>query len=200
MKQLRNGLAALAVLVAGLGVAGASRAQGAESQGMALQVAHELMTVMDVGDLIRQGALANGGALDAFAKVRPEWKTLMLDSLTEVANRDAPAMEAVVGRSLAKSMTAEELTAALTVFRDPQARAVFAAYAHHQTPTGDASRPCSAECMRAMTSPGGRGFMRKMPAVFGPELQADLAAAIVPDMFITFGEKAKASEAKRAAP
>jgi hypothetical protein len=59
---------------------------------------------------------------------------------------------------------------------------------------------CAPACMRAMTSPAGRGFVSKMGAAFGKDAEHEMVAAIVPDLLIRFGEKAKAAEAKRAAP
>jgi hypothetical protein len=200
MKSLKNALAALVMLAAGLAFAGPSLAQATASPQLATQVAHELFTAMDMADLIRQGAMSNAGALDAFGKIRPEWRQMMTQSMDEAVARNQPNMEAVMGHAFAKTMTNEELSAALIVFRDPQARAVFAAAARHQAAPGDLAHPCAAECMRAMSSSAGRGFMTKMGTAFGPEMQSEMIAAIVPDMFIIFGENAKASEAKRAAP
>jgi hypothetical protein len=196
MSPFKTSLAAIA-LAGALALGGAARAQDADSVRIATQVAHQMFTAMDFADLIRQGAMANTGALDAFAKFRPEWKALIIQAMDEAVAKDTPQMEAMFGAHLAKSMSKDELSAALVVFRDPQARAAIGAYAHHQTPQGDAAKPCAAECLRAMASPAGRSFMTKLQTAFGADMQADMVAAIVPDMFILFGQKAKAAEAKR---
>jgi hypothetical protein len=185
-----------AALALGLCVASA-HAQPADTAQLGTEVAHELFTAVNMSELMRQGALSNASAFDAFSKVRPEWKPLMLEAIDETVVQDRPVLETVLGRAFAKSMTAEELTAGLTVFRDPQARAAIAAATRHES-TGAAPN-CSRECMRAMSSPAGARFLRKMQTAMGPELQSDIVAAMVPDLFIRFGEKAKAAEAKRAA-
>lgn len=193
-------LATAAVLALGLNLAaaGLGLAQPAATDALGRQVAHELLSAVDMVDLVKQGAMSNAGAFDAFGKVRPEWKALMLEAIDEAVTQDAPGIEALLGRALAKSMSADELNAGLVVFRDPQARAAIAAASRHQPVASSAS--CSSECLRAMNSPAGRGFLQKMGAAFGPQAQTDMIALVVPDMFIRFGEKAKAAEARRSAP
>jgi hypothetical protein len=197
MRLSKLALAAAAVLSLDLAFAGPGLAQPAPSDQLGRQVAHELFTAVNMPALVRQGALSNSSGLEAFAKVRPEWKPLIVEALDETVTEDQPALEGVLGRALAKTMTADELAAGLTVFRDPQARAAIAAATRHEN-VGAPS--CSQDCLRAMGTPAGMGFMQKMRTAFGPEAQAEMMAVVVPDMFIRFGQKAKAAEAKRAQP
>jgi len=197
MRLSNLALAAAAAVSANLALAGAGLAQPGPSDQLGRQVAHELFTAVNMAGLIRQGALNNSAGLEAFGKIRPEWKPLMLEAMDETVSEDQPALEGVLGRAMAKTMTADELSAGLTVFRDPQARTAIAAAARHENvgaPT------CSQECLHAMGSPAGMGFMRKMQTAFGPEAQTEMMAVVVPDMFIRFGQKAKAAEAKRSQP
>ncbi|MDB5418402.1 MAG: hypothetical protein JWP50_1821 [Phenylobacterium sp.] len=190
-------LAAIAALSVNLAPSGAALAQPTDTEALGRQVAHELFTAVNMDDLIRQGFSASNG-LDAFSKVRPEWKALLLQAMDEAVARDEPGLEDLLGRSLAKGMTAEELSAGLTVFRDPQARAAIAAASRHEP--APATQTCGAACMRAIGSPAGRGFMVKMQKAFGAEVQTEMIALVAPDVFIRFGEKAKAAEAKRPRP
>ena len=195
----RRRLATTAVMAVSLNLAaaGLGLAQPAPDA-LGQQVAHEMLAAVDMVDLVKQGAVHNAAAFDAFGKVRPEWKALMLEAIDEAVTQDTPEIEALLGRALARSMTADELNAGLIFFRDPQARAAIAAASRHQ-PVASAGS-CSPECMRAMNSPAGRGFMQKMGVALGPQAQADMIALVVPDMLIRFGEKAKAAEARRVAP
>jgi hypothetical protein len=192
-------LLAIALLALSLDLAAANLSAAQTPADLAPRVAHEIFGAVGLGELIREGALKNGESLAAFEKVRPGWKALFLQAMDEAVTRDQPAMEAVMARAFAKDFSTEELTAALTVFSDPQARMGIAAAARHMPPPVGAAA-CSAACMRAMGSPAGRSFMGKFSTVFGPEAQGEMVAVVVPDLFIIFGQKAKADEAKRAAP
>jgi len=188
----------LAALAAGVVFAGAASAQSPTVRPLDRQVAHEMFTAFDMADLLKTAA-SHATGFDQFEKARPGWKALMIESVDEVVVKDQQALEDVLARSLSKTMKEDELTAALTVFSDPQARLMIAASARHETlPSG--GTPCSQACVRAMSSPAGRAFLTKINGVVGPSAEQDFVAALVPDLFITFGEKAKAAEAKRAAP
>jgi len=178
----------------------AAAAQTSDTQRAALAAAHEMFTAVAAADLIREGAMRNNAGLAAFDTIRPEWKTLMAEAMDEAVARDLPGMEALLARSMARTMSTDELNAGLVVFRDPRARAVFAAMAHHQSPPNGFAEPCAAECMRAMASPAGRGFMAKMQTAFNKDVQGEMIALLIPDVMIIFGEKAKAAEARRTAP
>ena len=187
--------AALAAVYLSL-AASAVAAQPPSDTGM--RVAHALFSAVDMASLVREGALQNAGALTAFEKVRPAWKGMFLDAAQEAIVKDQAGMEMAMARVFARDFSDEELSAALTVFSDPQAKLALAAAARHQ-PLPNAAAPCAQACVRAMNSPAGRSFLAKFSKAFsGPELQSEMMAAVVPDLFIIFGEKAKAAEAKGA--
>jgi hypothetical protein len=187
--------AALAVIC--LSLAAPAAAQSPNDTGM--RVAHALFSAVDMAGLVREGAVQNAAALTAFEKIRPAWKGMFLDAVQEAILKDQAGMETAMARTFARDFSDEELSAALTVFSDPQAKLALAAAARHQ-PLPKGASACSQACMRAMNSPAGRSFLTKFSKAFsGPELQSEMMAAVVPDLFIIFGEKAKAAEAKSAA-
>jgi hypothetical protein len=163
-----------------------------------MRLAHALFSAVDMAGLVREGVAQDAGALTAFEKIRPAWKGMFLDAVQEAILKDQAGMEMAMARVFARDFSDEELSAALTVFSDPQAKLALAAAARHQPPP-NAAAPCAQACARAMNSPAGRSFLTKFSKAFsGPELRSEMMAAVVPDLFIIFGEKAKAAEAKSA--
>jgi hypothetical protein len=194
MHELRRLTAVFALT---LSLAGPAAAQASKDSGR--QVAHALFSGLNMPELVRDGAMQNANALAAFEKIRPAWKGLFLDALQEAIAKDQPEMEAALARVFERDFSEDELSAALSVFSDPQAQLAIAAAARHQ-PAPNAATTCSRACLRAISSPAGQRFLTKFSKAFsGPEMQSEMMAAVAPDLFIIFGEKAKAAEARETA-
>ena len=200
--KVRNICIALlgAALTAALPVTALAQTPEQEKLGVALS--HEIFQAVDIKTGIAAGAATALAKEDFLQGARPEWSRLLVEALNEEVEQDGPAMEAVLGHTLAKRFTAEEMSAGLVVLRDPAMRAIMGAASRHQ-PTPPASNPpCGRDCMTAMASPAGRAFMTKfsdLGAVMDKKFQGELIAVIAPGMFIRFGQKAQASERARAA-
>lgn len=181
-------------LLGALTTAPPALAQSAEQEQVAMQVTHILMDAIDFKSQIAGGAEKALAGMD-FTKVRPEWRPLMLDAFREELDADQPQIEAIMAHAIAKGFTTDELKAGLVVLNAPEMRAVLKAVARHEPTPPPANPPCAPECVTAITSPAGRAFAAKAANIsnlLNEDLQKKVVVAIVPGVFVRFGEKARA--------
>ena len=171
-----------------------------EARQLGTRLAHKLFSVIDFKALILQKSPDLASMFDS-VKVRPEWPGLMKDALLEQFDHDMPVMERLVGDQFANTFTIGELRAGVAFLDGPAGPDFLALVAAGGR--GGPRPTISKEGLRSMDrfihTQDGASFMAKLgkmePMI--DAIQADYLAVFLPDLFISFGEKARAAEAAR---
>ena len=181
---LALGLAVLA------GFAGSARAQSAEANALGLQISQTIFRSLPLEDVLERGVAGAPGTFNL--KTRPEWKAYLSDALKEEFRHDMPAIERIFGRTLAKTLTIEELRVGNSALRDPALQAALRGQAN--------SRP-SRETQKLLQTAAGQSFLTKLRAsntMLDPMLD-EVMIELAPGALRRFADKVDADEAERRA-
>jgi hypothetical protein len=193
-QSVRNAGFALALMIAAAAPQ-AALAQSPEAEALGRQVAHSIFQAVSLEGLVAAAA-KEMGAFDEI-KSRPNWSRYLLEAMREEFEHDMPAIEGLIGHTLAREMTVDELKAGLIIMSDPAVQRAIKAESEG-TKTAEEPVPQRA-AERAMGSAAGRSFLRKFEGfekLLEPT-QDDLIAEIIPGAFRRFADKVEADEVRR---
>ncbi len=197
------GLAAAGCVLAGLaGTPARSAPVSANAQRDATAVTHAIFQAVDMQSVVLASIQ---GTFDEsrMQMPRPEWNPLFKQAMLAELVRHMPDMEASFGRTMAGSYSESELRAGAAFLASPiglRLMSMLKAKTSGQT-VAELTPGEQATLQQAARDPELARFMDK----FGKGLQIpssvtqDFVALILPDVFIRFGEAAKAAETRRAA-
>lgn len=191
---MRQSFVRWALAVAVLFAPMAAQAQTPESEALARQVAHDVIEAINLDAVFQQALRESSSTVAPMGEFRPAWPKFVLDAMSEELAVSGPAIERIIGRRMATTLTLEELKAGAIIVADPRIKAAFAAMGRGERP---ATQDCGRDCMRAMRQPAGQGFMRKMQdseKLFGKESMGDFVAAVMPGFLRRLADKIEAAE------
>jgi hypothetical protein len=194
MRRLIAVSAALALLAPAF-----AHAATAPASGLSVQLASKLLDFIDYKTQVRRNM--QGSTLPPeLVAVRPNWDPIFKQAMTEELDHDMPVIESMLGATLGKTFSDDEMKAGLKIVADPGLKAIYAAaQAGGSEPQGVA---ISKETDALMNTPAGASFVKKLQGidtVLAP-VQIEVMATVMPGVLRRFGEKADAAEiAKRSA-
>ena len=197
----------LAVIAASLWLAGLSPALAAppgpdSPQDDATAVAHAVFKSVDLPTMLSEGIRANFDSA-SLQMPRPEWNALFRQALVDELPRHMPELEALFGKAIAVRYDSRELHAGAVFLNSPLGQRLLAlGMAKFSGRAAPALSPAEiAQVKTASRNPDLEHFMSKFAdaVTFPPSLTQDYLALVVPDVFINFGQAAKAAEARRGA-
>ena len=146
-----------------------------------------------------QLSMENGTLPLSLLDTRPDWKSMFKAAIAEELDHDMPVIDSMIGQTLGKTFTDDELKVGLKIVSDPNLRAIYTA-AQNGAPVPDVQISKATE--DALATPAGQAFAGKLQTIndaLAPQL-VDVTATLVPGALRRFGEKADAAEiARRAA-
>lgn len=203
MTKFNRGWAVAAAWVVAGVLAHPAWAQSDESRQLGREIARKVMAAVPT-DAVVQGASGSLGFLTRDFPQRPEWKGFFVDAVAAEFDADRPVVEEILGDSIARSMTPEELRAGVVIFRgaagDEVSRMIGASLRHETPPPP--SKELEAAYRRLSSDPAGRGFADKLGHVdkLMKDATSDVVVVLLPGVMRRFGETAEAAErARRAA-
>jgi hypothetical protein len=175
-----------------------AHAQGANPD--AQKIIHSMFGAIDMNAALKRGVTSAASSFDELTKIRPAWGPMVIDTLQAEFAADLPQIEDLYARRLAAKMSPAELQAGARIMSDPGMIAQITASANHAPQPG---LTLSKETMRELQTPGGRTFMQKvgqLDQTFGPDVNSDLIALVIPKWLQRFGAAAEAAERARPQP
>lgn len=123
----------------------------------------------------------------------PDWDPLLVDAMREELRHDRPAIISMVGESMAKQFTADELTAGAVLFESATGRRFLS----EAVVSGKSNKPTREDeaFLRSWgRTPGAESFMKKFSALDPKSIipEKPLLREVVPGAMRRFGEKAEA--------
>ena len=173
-------------------------AQAIADDQLGARFAHDIFGGMNMRAVFEKQMAAQTAGLNAFA-VRPGWPDLFRQAIIDELESDMPVIERIVGRSFNQGFTPDELRAGISLFEGDQSAELMADF--KAASEGQKPAPPSPALNRALgkmsQTPAGRGFMQKLGKMgdMVTSAKSDMVAAVMPGVFIRFGEKARAAEA-----
>lgn len=179
-------------LLFSLGGAAQAQAPAAETEGVA--IARLIFRAISFETLIAQSLTQDGSPFEGF-KGRPEWDRYLADAMIEETRHDLPHFEQLVGRSLAQTMSLEELKAGAVILADPAMQAAIKAGAEGR----EVEVTLRPETERLAETPAGRRFLKALEGIEAQmaPLEDEFVIQVLPGAFRRFADKAEAGEAAR---
>ena len=187
----------LACCAAALALAAPAFAAPAASP-LQIQMAEKMLDFIGFKTQV-QLSMENGTLPLSLLDTRPDWTPMFKAAIAEELDHDMPVIDSMIGQTLGKTFTDDELKVGLTIVSDPNLRAIYTA-AQNGAPVPDVQIAKTTEA--ALATPAGQSFASKLQTIndaLAP-LLVDVTATLVPGTLRRFGDKADAAEiAHRAA-
>jgi hypothetical protein len=184
------------LLAAALAVAPAAHAAPSATP-LQLQMAEKMLDFIDFRAQVQRG-METSTLPDALLDTRPDWKPIFKTAVAEELDHDMPVIDSMVGQTLGKAFTDDELKIGLKIVSDPNLRIIYLA-------AQNGGRPPEVQISKAtedaLASPAGQAFANKLQtvnAMFQP-LLIEVTATVVPGALRRFGEKAEVAEVQKRA-
>ena len=161
------------------------------------QMAQKMLDFIDFKTKV-QLSMESSTLPQALLDTRPDWTPVFKTAIAEEVDHDMPVIDSMLGQTLGKIFTDNELKAGLTIVSDQNLRAIYAA-AQSGTPVPNVQISKATE--DALATPAGQSFAGKLQTInaeLAPVL-IDVTATLVPGVLRRFGEKADAAEITRRA-
>jgi hypothetical protein len=203
MSLIRRPLAGVAALaaVAALAFAAPAVARDAETDALATEIIHTMLSPMDMKGTILKGMDQEMGGM--MFDGRPEWNGLMREAAVEEIDHDMPTIERMMGHAFAENSSAQELRDIIAFLKTSGGQALIvlmgdAAAGREMTqPSAKANK----DIEKFSRTPAGRSFlskMQRMEKLLEP-VTNDIAAEVAPGLLRRFADKAEAAETARRA-
>jgi hypothetical protein len=161
------------------------------------QMAEKMLDFIDFKAQV-QLTMENATLPQALLDTRPDWTPMFKAAIAEELDHDMPVIDSMIGQTLGKTFTDDELKAGVKIVSDPNLRAIYTA-AQNGAPVPDVRIAKATE--DALATPAGQSFASKLQTIntaLAPQL-IEVTATLVPGVLRRFGENAGAAEISRRA-